>query len=260
MEPDPLPWLIFALTLLFVGLATALEVIVTVFNRSEIRRKFAQGDPLAQLLDELIDNTPVLFITLGLLKNMGLVLLGAASAWLALQAQSTQVMFWILGSWLLLTLLQPVWRAFILQHAEYLVFQLASLLRIFMVLLRPLTFAIYQINSWAHRHGPMRVEDGAGLTDETLRLLMNTTESTEEMEEIEENEREMIASILEMNDTVVREVMVPRIDMVAIDAETTFHEALDTIISAGHSRIPVYEEHIDHIKDFIRQGYAALFS
>lgn len=258
MEPDPLPWLIFALTLLFVGLATALEVIVTVFSRSEIRRKFAQGDPLAQLLDELLNSTPVLFITLGLLKNAGLVLLGAASAWLALQVQSTQVMVAILGSWLLLALFQPVWRALILQHAAILVFQLAPLLRIFMVLLRPITFSIYQINSWANRHEAMRVEDGAGLTDETLRLLMNTTDSGEEIEEIEENEREMIASILEMNDTVVREVMVPRIDMVAMDAETTFPEALDTIISAGHSRIPVYEEHIDHIigilyaKDMLR--------
>jgi putative hemolysin len=114
------------------------------------------------------------------------------------------------------------------------------------------------MNSWANQHESMRVEDGAGLTDEALRLLMTTTDSADEIEEIEANEREMIASILEMNDTVVREVMVPRIDMVAIDAESTFHEALDTIIGAGHSRIPVYEEHIDRIigilyaKDLLR--------
>ena len=64
MEPDPLPWLIFALTLLFVGLATALEVIVTTTSRSEIRRKMEQGEPAARSLDALLSTPPSLFITL----------------------------------------------------------------------------------------------------------------------------------------------------------------------------------------------------
>jgi len=41
--------------------------------------------------------------------------------------------------------------------------------------------------------------------------------------------------------------MVPRIDMVAIDVELSLEEALDVIMAAGHSRIPVYETHVDHI-------------
>lgn len=64
---------------------------------------------------------------------------------------------------------------------------------------------------------------------------------------LEEGEREMIAGIFELGETKVREVMVPRIDIVAIPADSTLDAALATIIAAGHSRIPVYRESIDDI-------------
>jgi CBS domain containing-hemolysin-like protein len=75
--------------------------------------------------------------------------------------------------------------------------------------------------------------------------------AAEEEEPIEESEKQMIASILEMDETVAREVMVPRIDMVALSVETSLREALAVIIEAGHSRIPVYEENIDQIVGFL---------
>jgi putative hemolysin len=68
----------------------------------------------------------------------------------------------------------------------------------------------------------------------------------------------MIYSIFEFGDTLAREVMVPRIDVVAIDATTPLIEAADMIIRATHSRVPVYQETIDNIvgvlyvKDLLR--------
>lgn len=255
MEPDPLPWLMFALTLLFVGLATALEVVFTVTGRSEVRRRIEQGDPSARLLDALLSNSAYLYITLSLFKNTCLLFLGATSAWVVFYSQSLQILLGLLGTWLLLALLQPAWRGLMLRYADALVLPLAPLVRVLDLLLRPFVLLIYQMTVWTNQQEPVRIDETNGLTDEALRLLMNTTEGGEE---IEANEREMIVSILEMNDTVAREVMVPRIDMVAIEVETSFKEALDIIIEAGHSRIPVYEEHIDHIigilyaKDMLR--------
>jgi len=255
VDPDPLPWLIFGLSLLLVGLATALEVMFTVASRSEIRHKIEQGQSSARLLDELLNNSISLFITLGLLKNASLLLVGAASAWLALQSPSLNVLAGIFCSWLLLALLQPTWRILAMRYADPLIFQFAPLVKGLQFLFRPLVSPISHITAQANQREQTRNEDGNGLTDEALRVLMHTTEGVEDMEE---NEREMIESILEMNETVAREVMVPRIDMVAIDVETSFQEALNIIISAGHSRIPVYEDHIDHIvgilyaKDILR--------
>jgi putative hemolysin len=61
------------------------------------------------------------------------------------------------------------------------------------------------------------------------------------------DEREMISAIFEMRDTVVREVMVPRIDMVSAERATTVREAMQTIVQGGHSKIPVYDKTVDNV-------------
>ena len=85
---------------------------------------------------------------------------------------------------------------------------------------------------------------GPFISEEEIRHLVDVAE---EEEEIEEEERELIHSIFEFGDTVVREVMVPRPDMVAIRADATMDEALEKIIEAGYSRIPIFEGDTDNI-------------
>lgn len=90
------------------------------------------------------------------------------------------------------------------------------------------------------------------VTEEEIRLLVKMGE---EEGVIEEEEREMIHSIFEFRDTVAREVMVPRIDMVCVEDTATLDEVLRVILEEGHSRVPVYHESIDqiigvlHVKD-----------
>ena len=64
---------------------------------------------------------------------------------------------------------------------------------------------------------------------------------------IEEDESKLIQSALEFGDTLVREIMTPRTEIVAIEEEATIGELKDLIISSKFSRIPVYRERIDHI-------------
>lgn len=66
-------------------------------------------------------------------------------------------------------------------------------------------------------------------------------------EVIEHEERELIESIIEFGDTVAREVMVHRTDMVTVPGDTTVSEALDILIREGYSRAPVVGEDIDDI-------------
>lgn len=93
------------------------------------------------------------------------------------------------------------------------------------------------------------------VTEEEIKTMVD---AGEEGGVIEEEEKEMIYSIFQFSDTLAREVMVPRIDMLALDVETPIAEAVDAMLSAGHSRIPVYEETIDNIvgllyaKDLLR--------
>jgi hemolysin (HlyC) family protein len=72
-------------------------------------------------------------------------------------------------------------------------------------------------------------------------------EASEEEGLVNEEESEMIRSIFSLGTTVVREVMVPRTEMACVSVEANIREVLDTIISCGHSRIPVYEHTVDNI-------------
>jgi len=64
---------------------------------------------------------------------------------------------------------------------------------------------------------------------------------------IQDNERQMIFSVLQLDQTNVREVMTPRIDIIAVDVHTPLSEAMNEFISSGFSRLPVFEENIDNI-------------
>jgi putative hemolysin len=82
------------------------------------------------------------------------------------------------------------------------------------------------------------------VTEEELRMLVNVGE---EEGLIEHEEREMIEGVFSVSDTLVREVMVPRVDIVSLDVDTPFEEALNVVIAEGHSRIPVFRETNDTI-------------
>ncbi len=64
---------------------------------------------------------------------------------------------------------------------------------------------------------------------------------------IEKSEEKMIYSIFEFGDTLVRDVMTPRVDMISLSAESTKEEILNCVVTTGHSRLPVYDDQIDNI-------------
>ena len=64
---------------------------------------------------------------------------------------------------------------------------------------------------------------------------------------VDEEEQEMIENVLELSDTAADEIMTPRTDIVAVEVSSDLQTILETINTAGHTRVPVYEENIDNI-------------
>jgi len=64
---------------------------------------------------------------------------------------------------------------------------------------------------------------------------------------VDKEEQEMIESVLELDETSADEIMTPRTDITAVEVNSDLQTVLDTIITAGHTRVPVYEENIDKI-------------
>ena len=66
-------------------------------------------------------------------------------------------------------------------------------------------------------------------------------------EALEPEERRMIYAILHLEDTAVREIMVPRVDVVALEVDTSLDQVIDRVLDSGHSRVPVYRESLDNV-------------
>lgn len=75
---------------------------------------------------------------------------------------------------------------------------------------------------------------------------MNLGQELEE-ETLGRMEQAMIHAILHLDETPVREIMVPRVDMTSVEVDTPLEDAVVRVLESGHSRVPVFEEHLDNV-------------
>ncbi len=79
------------------------------------------------------------------------------------------------------------------------------------------------------------------------RLFKKNNIQNASLENLNYEAKDMIRGVVELSDTTVKEVMIPRIDVVFLSKDTSLKEMLHAIIECGHSRFPVYEETIDNV-------------
>ena len=91
--------------------------------------------------------------------------------------------------------------------------------------------------------------------------IQNLIQTGEREGVIEEDEREMLDRIFRFNQTIVKEVMTPRLDMTAVPKDATIDEAIETCIQSDHERVPVYDGNLDNIigvitiRDLVREKH-----
>ena len=90
--------------------------------------------------------------------------------------------------------------------------------------------------------------NSAGPADEEIEEPAITED---ELTSLDDRDREMLRSIIRLDATTVREVMVPRLDMAAVEADSPLSAVAETMVTRGHSRLPVYEETVDKILGII---------
>jgi putative hemolysin len=90
-----------------------------------------------------------------------------------------------------------------------------------------------------------RVQEPVGAVTEAE--LKSMVDAGHEGGVLEQDERQMIYSIFEMGNTLVREIMLPRIYITALEVKTPLEQAIDALLQSGHSRVPVYEDSVDKI-------------
>ena len=99
--------------------------------------------------------------------------------------------------------------------------------------------------------------------DQAVDTLREMVERASTTDHLEQEDREMMRSVIELGDTIVREVMVPRTEMVTVPGDTPLRKALALFLRSGYSRVPVIGESVDdlvgvlYLKDVVRRRYGA---
>jgi putative hemolysin len=246
---------VFALATLLVFLAASAQAALVYIDRARLRHLLETGTPRANALMRLLDEPTSSMGTILFIYTLALCAAAASGFWIGSEIWVSSPGLAVAlgaGGVLVLLLAQLFGRVFAVARPEHVALAFVRpvevMNRLLFVILVPLNVL---------EHGLRRllgVQRGVTPADaeERLRHLV------EGNADLEEDEREMITSVIELGEQPVREVMVPRIDIVATPAKATVRTLLDRIVDSGHSRIPIYEDSIDNItgvvyaKDLLR--------
>ena len=216
-------------------------------NPFRVKRMAREGRRGADLVDGILEREEWHLSALLILKNSALIVAASLTTILAIgyAPQWGTVAAICALTLLVLLLCRLLPRTWAMRDPEGVVLLLARPIRWLGVVLYPFVRAFRAITNLLvgdSREG--EAPKDAAEIEEELRLFID---AGEEEGYIEEGEGKMIASICDFDATLVREIMVPRIDMVALESGASIKEALDVIVETGYSRIPVYEGAIENI-------------
>ena len=240
-------------------LALALHALVSLMNaalqnvsRAAMRDRADDGDSTAQRFLTLTEDALGLSMTVSITHILTrfaiavlLVLLvivpyanGASAARLLLAVATV-----ILGAGVTLVIGDLVPEALGSAHARSLYAFSIAPMRLLIAIISPLTAFVLLLSRLISRlFGSDALVNL--VTEEEIMTLVHASHSGGV---IEEEEKDMIASVLQLDESSARELMTPRIDIVALEVNETIGDALTAFVESGFSRIPVYEDSIDNI-------------
>src|SRR5438132_8330382 len=250
---------ILVVSLILCATASAAETALTSISRIKLRNLVEEGDVRAAEIENLLDNPNVFLSTILVINSVAVIVASSMATVLALRFSETlgELISTVLISLVVLIFCEITPKTAAVQNPIRWARVLVRPVRNAAWVLRPIVWSLSAVtNFFVRLIGGQIKHRGPFVTEEELRLLVSVGD---EEGVLEEEETEMIHSIFEFADTTVREVMVPRIDMVTLESDATVDEAVDLALQAGFSRIPVYGESIDDIigvlytKDMLKQ-------
>jgi putative hemolysin len=250
---------IILVALVLAALAASAETSLTSISRVRLRQLVEQKVPRAIVIERLHRDPNSYLSTILIVNTVAIIVASSAATLLALHLYQDRVAEWLVSLILSLVVLvacEITPKTLALQRAERVALRMARLVAWATWVMRPIVFVLTAVTRLILRLLGGRAQlRGPFVTEEELKMLVSVGE---EEGVLEEEEREMIHGIFEMGDMRVREVMVPRTDLVAIEVNEPVEKAVDLVTKHGHTRIPVYEGDLDHIvgvlyaKDLLR--------
>ncbi len=268
-DPDPAGNLIWQLLLLLLlilcnAFFAASEIAIITLNDNKIQKMAEEGHKKARQVQKLTADSSHFLATI----QVGVTLAGFLTSAFAASSLAEPLARWFVGlvpaaasrfglvqtvSTVLVTLIMSFFslvlgelapKRIAMQKAEKLSFAAVGILRVVSRLCRPIVWLLSVSTDLVVRlFGVDPHADEEQVTEEEIRMMVDVGE---EKGVIEGSQKEMINNIFEFDDISAEEIMTPRVDVAALDVEDSIEEALAIGVESGYSRLPVYEEDIDH--------------
>ena len=244
--PGPSIYLALVLLIACSAFFSASETAISSFNKIRMRNKAEDGDKRAKtalkvaedydktLSTILIGNNIVNMASASLATVMATALWGPASG-PAIATFGMTVLVLIFGEIL------P--KSFAKEHAEGFSMQVAGVLAFLRAAFSPVVWFFVKLKQLlTGRRSTGLVQPS--VTEDELKTIIDTVE---EEGVLDSQETEIIQSAIEFDDITVQEILIPRVDMVAVDVKAPVDEIIATAVENAYTRLPVYEGDIDHI-------------
>jgi CBS domain containing-hemolysin-like protein len=246
---DPSSWQIILLVILVIlsGFFSSAETAFTAANRLKLRHMAEEGSKSAKRALRLIENPSKLISALLIGNNIVNIFASSLATLVAIDLYGISATG-IATSILTIVIIifgEITPKSFATQHAEKVSMMFSKPVGILMTLLTPFVIIFYSISSWIIRlFGGDISQSHPLVTEEELKTMVDVGS---EEGVFEQEEKEMLHNIFDFGDLQVRDIMVQRVDITALDVDATYEEVLEIVKDEQFSRFPVYREDIDDI-------------
>jgi len=262
--PDAVGLLAVLLLILLNGFLVAAEFAIVRIRRTRVEELVSSGDPSAPWIQRALRDTGRFLAT----TQLGITTVGLGLGWLAEPAVARLIepllnllpvrwqtgvayavsatLAFLLTTFLLVVLGELTPKAIALQNPERVARMVARPILIAGSILRPVTWLLSRSGAALTRAMRLRPASEKELTHSVEELKMLVSASADSGV-VRDDEEEMVHAVLDFGDTLVRQVMVPRTEMVALPAEASLDAVLRTLTEQPVTKLPVYEGDPDHV-------------
>ena len=233
--------LLVASSAFFSGSETALSS----FNRIRMRNRAESGDKGAALALKIADDYDKTISTILIgnnIVNMASSSLGTVMAVAIVGQQWGPTVSTVVMTLLVLIFGEILPKSLAKEHAESIAIRAAGIIDLLRKLFTPLVLFFVLLKKLAF--GRKAADDQPSVTEDELKTIIDTVE---EEGVLDSQETDIIQSVIDFDDITVQEILIPRVDMLAVDVNEPVDQVIATVLANSYTRIPVYENDIDHI-------------
>ena len=237
---------ILVLLLILSGFFSSAETALTAVNQIRIQALAEEGNHRAKTVLEVLKNRPKMLSAILIGNNVVNLSASALATTIAMRLWGNAFVALATGILTILILIfgeiTPKTSAAV--HAEKAALRYAGVIRILMAILTPVIFIVNLISGVLLKLMGIDPNERPPMTEQELRTLVSVSEKDGV---IEDDERQMINNVVDLDDTLAREIMVPRVDMRCVPSDSTYDDLIAAFRKHRYTRLPVYEDQVDNI-------------